>query len=73
MTEEQDPPSFKAARKRDRERLLKLEEEGEVDDEFNDLEEKIEKALDDVRLKMNKKGRFAKMHKEAVEERQKVI
>ena len=71
MTEEQDPPSFKAARKRDRERLLKLEEEGEVDDEFNDLEEKIEKALDDVRLKMNKKGRFAKMHKEAVEERQK--
>ena len=71
MTEEQDPPSFKAARKRDRERLLKLEEDDEVDDEFNDLEEKIEKALDDVRLKMKKKGPFAKMHKEAIEDRQK--
>ena len=72
MTEEQDPPSFKAARKRDRERLLKLEEDDEVDDEFNDLEEKIEKALDDVRLKVKKGGRFAKMHKEAIEERQKI-
>jgi len=72
MTEEQDPPSFKAARKRDRERLLKLEEDDEVDDEFNDLEEKIEKALDDVRLKMKKKGPFAKMHKEAIEDRQKI-
>ena len=31
MTEEQDPPSFKAARKRDRERLLILEEESNLD------------------------------------------
>merc|ERR1712223_1412746 len=65
MTEEQDPPSFKAARKRDRERLDRLETESDVDDEFNDLEEKIEKALDKVRLKLHKRGSMAKMFKEA--------
>jgi transcription factor IIIB subunit 2 len=31
MTEEQDPPSFKAARKRDKERLVMLETEGNLD------------------------------------------
>ena len=64
MTEEQDPPSFKAARKRDRERLLRLEQESDIDKEIDDLESKIEDALDDMRQKMHKKGRLAKHFKD---------
>ena len=55
MTEEQDPPSFKAARKRDRERLDRLGTETDIDQEISDLESKIEDALDEVRLKIHKR------------------
>ena len=69
MTEEQDPPSFKAARKRDRERMNKLETETDIDLEYNELESKIEDALDEVRMKLNKRG--AKMFRERIENRKK--
>jgi len=59
MTEEQDPPSYKAARKKDRERLERLEEETELDKEISDLEEKIEKELEERRSKM--RGPYAKL------------
>ena len=69
MTEEQDPPSFKAARKRDRERMNKLETETDIDLEYSELESKIEDALDEVRMKLNKRG--AKMFRERIENRKK--
>jgi len=70
MTEEQDPPSFKEARKRDRERLLLLEEKSDnIAKEFDDFEQKIEEALDDMRQKIHKKGRFAKHFKELAQNR----
>ena len=69
MTEEQDPPSFKAARKRDRERLSRLETESDIDQEITDLESKIEDALDEVRSKLHKRGSMAKMFKEAAASR----
>jgi len=59
MTEEQDPPSFKAARKRDRERLARLEEDDNIDNELSKLESEIEKALEERRGKQ--KGPYAKM------------
>jgi len=53
MTEEQDPPSFKAARKRDRDRLLQLEMEGmDLDSEIGDLESKIVEELEKMREKV---------------------
>ncbi len=64
MTEEQDPPSFKAARRKDREQALlaALTEEqwGEVDDEISDLEQKIERILEEQRRARAAKGPFAK-------------
>ncbi|XP_056635285.1 transcription factor IIIB 90 kDa subunit [Diorhabda sublineata] len=49
LEEEQDPPSFKAARKKDKERLLKLmEEEGE---QFTDLQKEIELQLENKKRK----------------------
>jgi len=71
MTEEQDPPSFKAARKRDRERMNKLETETDIDLEYNELESKIEDALDEVRMKLHKRGSMAKMFKDRIENRKK--
>ena len=70
MTEEQDPPSFKAARKRDRERMNKLETETDIDLEYNELESKIEDALDEVRMKLSSK-RGAKMFRDRIENRKK--
>ncbi|XP_066142850.1 transcription factor IIIB 90 kDa subunit [Euwallacea fornicatus] len=49
LEEEQDPPSFKAARKKDKERLQKMmEEEGES---FNDLQKQIEMHLEQAKPK----------------------
>lgn len=64
MTEEQDPPSFKAARKKDKERLLHLETEGDLDDEINKLETLIEKELLEKRAKL--KGPYSKMARESI-------
>ena len=62
MTEEQDPPSFKAARRRDRERLLQLEAEGtDLDLEISELEAKIEEELEKMRAKLG--GKYAKYGK----------
>ena len=69
MTEEQDPPSFKAARKRDRERLLEMEKEQDLDQEITDLEDKIEDALADMRAKMHKRGPNAKHFKDLQNEK----
>merc|ERR1711962_77138 len=59
MTEEQDPPSFKAARKRDRERLDRLGTETDIDQEISDLEEKIERGLEERRAKV--RGPYARL------------
>lgn len=59
MTEEQDPPSFKAARKKDRERLTRLEQEENLEKEMSKLEKLIEKELDERKGKM--KGFYAKL------------
>ncbi|KAJ6629554.1 Transcription factor IIIB 90 kDa subunit [Pseudolycoriella hygida] len=52
---EQDPPAFKAARKRDRERLQKLNEHHEA--EFTDLQMEIDSHLE-KELKNKRKRRF---------------
>lgn len=52
---EQDPPAFKAARKRDRERLQKLSEHHEA--EFSDLQMEIDSHLE-KELKNKRKRRF---------------
>ena len=61
MTDEMDPPSFKAARKKDRELLEKLKDDDMK--EFSDLEEKIEKGLEERRAKV--KGPYASFSKES--------
>ena len=61
MTEEMDPPSFKAARKKDRELIDKLKED-ELTREFSELHEIIEKELEERRTKV--KGSLARMSKE---------
>ena len=61
MTEEMDPPSFKAARKKDRELLDKLKED-ELTKEFSELHEIIEKELEERRTKV--KGSLARLSKE---------
>ncbi|XP_053682420.1 transcription factor IIIB 90 kDa subunit [Sabethes cyaneus] len=53
---EQDPPAFKAARKKDKERLQKL---GESTTEFNQLQAEIDAALDrDLHKTMSRKRKF---------------
>lgn len=42
---EQDPPAFKAARKKDKERILKLQD---ADNEISQLQQEIEKAIEDT-------------------------
>ncbi|XP_049952518.1 transcription factor IIIB 90 kDa subunit [Schistocerca serialis cubense] len=54
LEEEQDPPSFKAARKKDKERLKMLEEEG-VEKDFTELQREIEKLLDERNNKKRKR------------------
>ena len=62
MTEEMDPPSFKAARKKDRERLIALEQESDFEDEISELQVEIERKLQERRAKM--RGPYSKMAKE---------
>ena len=69
MTEEMDPPSFKAARKKDRERLLALEQESDLEDEISELQVEIERKLQERRAKM--RGPYAKMAKEAQQQQEK--
>ncbi|XP_029670065.1 transcription factor IIIB 90 kDa subunit [Formica exsecta] len=45
--EEEDPPAFKAARKKDRERLQRLEN---IDVEISELQAEIDKQLEDYRI-----------------------
>ncbi|KZC05338.1 PREDICTED: transcription factor IIIB 90 kDa subunit [Dufourea novaeangliae] len=47
LEEEQDPPAFKAARKKDRERLQRLEN---IDTEINELQAEIDKQLEDRKV-----------------------
>ncbi|XP_052868526.1 transcription factor IIIB 90 kDa subunit [Anopheles cruzii] len=54
---EQDPPAFKAARKKDKERLQKLEEQTT---EFNQLQAEIDAALD---REMNGRGSKRRKHR----------
>ncbi|KYM83702.1 Transcription factor IIIB 90 kDa subunit [Atta colombica] len=56
LEEEQDPPAFKAARKKDRERLQKLEN---IDVEINELQAEIDKQLEDYRVGKVKKRKDA--------------
>lgn len=56
LEEEQDPPAFKAARKKDRERLQKLEN---IDTEINDLQAEIDKQLEDQKLGKTRKRKDA--------------
>ncbi|XP_047033532.1 transcription factor IIIB 90 kDa subunit isoform X1 [Helicoverpa zea] len=46
LEEEQDPPAFRAARKRDKERLQKLMEEEDGEKELTDLQKEIEHQLE---------------------------
>uniref|UniRef100_A0A182QUB0 Cyclin-like domain-containing protein n=1 Tax=Anopheles farauti TaxID=69004 RepID=A0A182QUB0_9DIPT len=56
---EQDPPAFKAARKRDKERLQKLEEQTT---EFNQLQAEIDAALDrEMTSRFGKKRKLKKL------------
>lgn len=51
LEEEQDPPSFKAARKKDRERLQKLMDENDMDSHVNQLQKEIERQLEDRKMR----------------------
>ncbi|KFB35307.1 transcription factor IIIB 90 kDa subunit [Anopheles sinensis] len=66
---EQDPPAFKAARKKDKERLLKLEEQTT---EFNQLQAEIDAALDRAINRTTKK-RLAGVDFDEVHETNKFI
>jgi len=59
MTDEQDPPSYKAARKKDRERLEEMELETDIDGELTELEERIERGLEERRAKV--RGPYARL------------
>ncbi|KAL6420682.1 hypothetical protein ACFW04_013971 [Cataglyphis niger] len=50
--EEEDPPAFKAARKKDRERLQRLEN---IDVEISELQAEIDKQLEDYRIGKSRK------------------
>lgn len=56
LEEEQDPPAFKAARKKDRERLQKLEN---IDTEINELQSEIDKQLEDQKVGTKRKRKDA--------------
>ena len=61
MTDEMDPPSYKAARKKDRD-LLETLEDTDIDKELAELEDKIEKELEERRAKV--RGPYASYSKE---------
>ncbi|XP_011301532.1 transcription factor IIIB 90 kDa subunit [Fopius arisanus] len=54
LEEEQDPPAFKAARKKDRERLQKLEN---VESEFDELTNEIDRQLEEFKTSRGKRKR----------------
>lgn len=54
LEEEQDPPSFKAARKKDKERLQKLMDEADVDSHLNQLQHEIERQLEERKARFKK-------------------
>lgn len=56
LEEEQDPPAFKTARKKDRERLQKLEN---IDTEINELQAEIDKQLDEHTIGKTRKRKDA--------------
>ena len=58
-------PYFKAARKKDRERLVALEEENDIVEEISELQVEIERKLQERRAKM--RGPYSKMAKEQQE------
>ncbi|CAL7951664.1 unnamed protein product [Xylocopa violacea] len=65
LEEEQDPPAFKAARKKDRERLQRLEN---IDTQINDLQAEIDRQLDEQKLgKARKRKDAAFIEKEDTE------
>ncbi|KAK0080647.1 hypothetical protein PV325_013586 [Microctonus aethiopoides] len=55
LEEEQDPPAFKAARKKDREQLKYLEK---YDGEFDDLQNEINRKLDEHIASRRKRSRY---------------
>jgi len=59
MTEEMDPPCYKAARKKDQEVLDRMGEMTAIDKEIRQLEKKIEKELEERRSQM--KSPFGKL------------
>lgn len=63
LDEEQDPPAFKAARKKEQERVqLLLDQQENLDTEFNEIQQEIERHLEERRKKL--KGIWAKYEKE---------
>merc|ERR1719186_1767250 len=63
MTEETDPPCYKAARKKEQEILDRLGEMSAIDKEISQLEKKIEHELEERRSTM--KGPYARLSKES--------
>lgn len=57
LEEEQDPPSFKAARKKDRERLQKLTDEADLDTHLSHLQHEIERQLEERKAKSRRLNR----------------
>ncbi|XP_023954921.1 transcription factor IIIB 90 kDa subunit [Bicyclus anynana] len=69
LEEEQDPPAFKAARKRDKERLQKLMEEEDGEKELTELQIEIDTQLEkDCKRKRNMAKSDEKQTTEAVDE-----
>ncbi|MCL4127796.1 UNVERIFIED_CONTAM: hypothetical protein GTU68_018923, partial [Idotea baltica] len=63
LDEEQDPPAFKTARKKEQERVqMLLDQEENLDSEFTEIQYKIEKHLEERKKKL--KGIWAKYDKE---------
>ena len=61
VTDEQDPPSYKASREKDRERLEVMELETDIDGELTDLEERIERGYAFCKVGWRQKGCGAKV------------
>ncbi|XP_071543266.1 transcription factor IIIB 90 kDa subunit [Panulirus ornatus] len=63
LAEEQDPPAFKAARKRERERVqMLMDQQEDLDGELTELQQEIEKHLEERKRKL--RGIWAKYDRE---------
>ncbi|KAK3887780.1 hypothetical protein Pcinc_008108 [Petrolisthes cinctipes] len=63
LAEEQDPPAFRAARKRERERIqLLVDQQDDLDSELTELQQEIEKHLEERKRKL--RGIWAKYDRE---------